>query len=128
MEFFLNVYRSFVGDGTNRRLLERSIFLWALTLAGFLLLDVLVEKSRVGDWGIVARYPEFMLLMKAASVLAFIEVSLVWIRIAIQPKVDVQEAYRRSLEEPLSAAIAHFTNLIWWAVRAYLFLRLAELI
>jgi hypothetical protein len=108
-----------------KRMAFRSIFLLALSAIGFWALEQMVQSGINDRYSLVQKFPEFLALMKAAACFTFIEMSLFWIRMATQPKNDVQEAVCEALKEPMAAAVVHFTNSLVWAIRIAVFLWLA---
>lgn len=73
-----------------KRLFMRSVILLALTIIGFAAMDIIVELERANDIHLVSRFPEIMLVLRALTMLTWIEISVQWIRLALAPKLDMQ--------------------------------------
>lgn len=95
-----------------RYMFLRSIFLGFLTIAGFALLDYLVESGAADRFALVHRFPEFILMMSAAAKLTFIKMSLYWIRLGTQVRNVKVDAIAEANRTPMSAAIVYVTNTV----------------
>lgn len=104
----------------------RSLSLVSLTLLGFLLLELLVQFGGSYSSGINARYPELMPIIRAFAIMTWAEVGILWIRKLVQSQINIQDALRRSDDEPMSAAIAYGIHIAQWLARMVIFLKLAE--
>lgn len=101
------------------RLALRTAVFAVLTFAAFFLMQPLT---------IYTGFPEVLQGLKAAAVLAWAEVSIMWIRIAIQPRLDVQHAAfvvirpRIGDPDPQACAWIFFSYQLAWAARLAAFL------
>jgi hypothetical protein len=101
----------------NNRLAPRTLIFLALTAAAFLAIRPIT---------IWTGWPEAMKCLTATAVLSWAEVAILWIRIAIAPNLDVQDAARDALLEPsaVASAIVFAVHQFTWAVRLTAFLLL----
>lgn len=100
-----------------RRLLVRTIIFAILTAGGFACLELLVMLGRDRISDINERFPELMIFFRAATMLTWIEITVLWIRATLQPQVDVQAAAKKALESPTSAAALYATHQLTWLAR-----------
>lgn len=109
-----------------KRMLARSVFLFALTVAGFYGLDLIMDTGIGQRFGLADRFPEFISMMRAAAIFTFIEMSLFWIRFGTQPKIDVQETAVKACETATGAAVVHVSNTLLFLARLVVFLYLMQ--
>lgn len=107
-----------------RRMAVRTFILMALTVLAFLVMDTLVMlgHDRVSD--INERWPELIQILRAAGIMTWAEMSLMWIRMALAPKTDVQKAATLAMQEPMPAAVVYAVHSLQWLARMVLFLHL----
>jgi len=74
-----------------KRLFLRSAVLLALTVIGFFAMHFMVEYARQNHGDFVSQFPEVMMVLGALTLLTWVEISVIWIRVTFQPKVDLQE-------------------------------------
>ena len=109
-----------------RRVAGRTIVLAVLTTMAFVSLDLLVYLGREGISDINSRFPELIAIVRAAAIMAWIEVSILLIRVSLAPRTDVQTAVKVAELEPMSAAIVYAVHTLAWAIRFAFFLKLCE--
>lgn len=111
-----------------KRLAIRTAVLLALCIVGFLVLDLLqmIGRERISD--INQRVPEIMLIVRAASIMVWVELCLLWTRVVLQPQLDVQVAARAAEKDAMAAAVVYATYTLQWLVRIFIFLKLCELV
>lgn len=100
---------------TIKRLAARTAIFAVLTLAAFGLMERLT---------VLTGWPEVMQGMRAAAILAWAEISIMWLRIAMAPTLDVQAAARAALagHDPRSAAWVYAVHQATWAARLAAFI------
>ena len=98
-----------------KRLGIRTLIFACLTIAAFALMQPLTQFS---GW------PEVMQGMKAAAILAWAEISIMWIRIAISPRLDVQATatIAQGRGDALATAVVYAVHQATWAVRLAAFI------
>jgi hypothetical protein len=148
MEFFLMIVQKFVSFVTylkehpglikvkttffektraaNKRLLFRSFMFLGLTVCGFVALEHMVELSRTRGSDLILKYPELLTVMRAATIMTFAEMTVLWVRIISQPAVDVQAPVPVAQKEPLAAAVVYLTHAVMQVFRVLIFLKLCE--
>ncbi|NRR28899.1 hypothetical protein HSX11_01755 [Oxalobacteraceae bacterium] len=99
-----------------KRLAIRTAVFAALTLLAFVLMEPLTK---------LVGWPELMQGLGAAAKLAWAEISVMWIRIAISPKLDVQKVALAAGHDPRAAAMVYAVHQLTWAVRLAAFILLA---
>lgn len=100
-----------------KRMLARSVFLVLLTAIGFAALELLVASGGQDGIGIVERFPELLMMAKAAAVLTFAELIVFWARFATAHKLDVQDVGTLATASPTGAAIVYAVNSAHWLAR-----------
>jgi hypothetical protein len=126
---FLTNFPNFEHTNTqNKKLIWRSFLFGILTVAGFLLLELMVSENRSSPNGFVAMFPELLSMLRAATIMTFGELCVLWIRVVAQPRVDVQEAAIETADHPIANAILYFTHTLSWGLRIIIFLKLCEFI
>lgn len=108
------------------RLFMRSLVLICMTLMGFVVLELLVWLGRSGYSDINQRFPELLIFMRAATIMTWAEMTLLWIRTTVSPNVDMQAGAIQAASQPMSGAIVYLTNTLLLTVRLVLFLKLCE--
>jgi hypothetical protein len=113
-----------------KRLFVRSAVLLIMSFAGWFLMDLIVESARAHGNTFVTRFPEFLLILRALAILAWIDVSIMWIRLALQPLLDIQKLALMAIEQQdtKAAAVIYVTNQLMIALRIFIALKLAELV
>ena len=106
------------------RMFFRTLVLALFTFAALTVADALVTSGMGDRFAIVRRFPEFIPMMMAAAKFTFIEVSLLWIRFGVQPKVNVQEGVYEATGNPMAAALVYFTHSLVWFARVCVFIYL----
>lgn len=112
----------------NKRLLFRSFMFLGLTVIGFISLEHMVELSKTRGSDLILKYPELLTVMRAATIMTFAEMTVLWVRIISQPAVDVQAPVPEAQKEPLAASIVYFTHAGMQVFRVIVFLKLCEFI
>jgi hypothetical protein len=107
-----------------KRLATRTFTLAFLTIVGFFVMDAMIESGMQDRLGLIRRFPDLIPLMVAAAKFTFIEMSLLWIRIAVQPKVDAQFAIAHHELSSRDAVLMHGVNSLVWAFRVGVFIYL----
>lgn len=107
-----------------RRLVIRTVVLGFLTILGAMLLDVLVMVGREQYSDINDRFPELLVMLRAMTVMTWLEMALMWIRVAVSPRLDIQEAAKKALDEPMAAAVTFGIQTLMWALRLLLMVHL----
>jgi hypothetical protein len=130
MNFIQTLFRK-IGHSTSyynlvQRALLRSLVLGLLLLTAGAALELLVWLSRSQGYDIAARYPELLVVFRAVAILVWFEMSVFWIRMATQPKVDGQEPATVAMTQPSSAATVYIVQTCAWAFRIYVLLRLCD--
>jgi hypothetical protein len=110
-----------------RRLIIRSAMLILLTAIAALGMDALVVLGRSGFADFNQRWPEVINILRAGFIMTWAELSLLWLRTAIAPKVDVQAAMLKAAETSTGAAVVSLVHLMQWALRLVVFLELSGL-
>lgn len=98
-----------------KRFALRTAIFAAFTILAFALMERLT---------ILTGAPEVMQGMKAAGALAWAEISIMWIRIAMSPRLDVQSAAQvaHDLDDPRAAAMVYAVHQATWAARLAAFI------
>lgn len=97
-----------------KRLSLRTAIFAALTILAFALMERLT---------ILTGAPEVMQGMKAAAILAWAEISIMWIRIAMSPQLDVQAAAKVAHDgDARAAAFLYAVHQATWAARLTAFI------
>ena len=109
-----------------KRLFMRSVVLLLLTISGFAFMEVLIDYAQNFDLDIQTQFPEIMIIVRAVTILTWTEMCLLWIRMAVQPDIDVQKAAREAETNPMASAMVFGVHQVTWLVRIILFLQLCE--
>lgn len=113
----------------NKRLFFRVLMFAGLTVISFVALEYLVANSKSAQLdGLVLKYPEILGMLRAATILTFLELLILVGRIISQPKVDVQKSVSVAEKEPMASAVLYVTHSVNWMVRVYVFLLLCGFI
>lgn len=93
-----------------KRIAQRIAIFAAFTIVAFALMERLT---------MLTGWPEVMQGMKAAAILAWAEISILCIRIAMSPRLDVQDAARVAHDcgDARAAALVYAVHQASWAVR-----------
>lgn len=108
------------------RLALRSAILLMISSLGFIFMEALVYMGQEQILSIQMRFPEIMLVVRALTLITWVEVCLLWIRVLLQPSVDVQRAALIAETSPIGAAIVYTVHQATWLVRVVVFLSLCE--
>lgn len=99
------------------RLFLRTVIFFVLTVLAFTLMRPITIQTG---------YPDVIKCMTAAAVLAWAEISIMWLRIAMAPKIDEQavacDIHRA--DHPVAGALVYATNAFKWAIRLGAFIYL----
>jgi hypothetical protein len=96
------------------RLLYRTIIFFTMAFTAFVLMQPLT---------IYTGWPEVMRCTQAAAVLAWAEITIMWVRLVVAPRLDVQEVALKATD-PMAAALVYATHQATWAVRLVAFIAL----
>lgn len=110
---------------TKRIFMRSSIFLF-MTVVGFSLLELLIFLARTQGLDLANRFPETLMVLHGVSVMTWLEVVLFWIRIALQPQVDVQAYALRAMEDSKAAAFVYLVHQLSWLARLLILLKLCD--
>jgi len=108
-----------------RRVAVRFLLLMAISVASFILLDLLVEYDK---GGFIARFPELLQMLRASAAIGFLEGIVLMVRVILQPMVDIQRAIRTAEETPMSAAFVYTANQLFLFARITLLLLICDFI
>ena len=111
-----------------KRLFIRSVAFLIMTVAGLLFMNLMVEGARNYGFELPRQFPEVLMVMQALTMLTWIEVSLFWIRLALQPTTDVQVAANVACKDPMAAAVVYLTHGLQWLARLVVVLVMAQLV
>ncbi len=103
----------------------RSFCLLALTVLAGAAIEFLVQSARFGGTDLAAKFPEMLQILRALSILTWFEQGLLWIRMAVSPKIDIQElankltgtATDNSMSTTGGIIVVYLTNNLMWLVR-----------
>lgn len=111
------------------RVMGRSVFFMFMTLLGFSGLELLVYLGQSQGWTIVNRFSELTMILRGVTILAWLEMSVMWIRLMAQPNVNVQEAANDALVTPsaMASAVTYGIHTVAWGFRLLLLMKLCEL-
>jgi hypothetical protein len=104
----------------------RSAVLLILSGFGLIATQFLIDAAGKHGFELAQTFPELMLVMNALFQLTWIEVSIMWIRLALAPNVDVQASACAAMKDPTSSAIVYLTHVLQWAFRIGLVLYLVK--
>lgn len=112
------------------RLFVRSAIMLILSFGAWFLMDLITEQARQSGNDFVTRFPEFLLILRALAIMAWIEVSVLWFRMAIQPKIDIQELALMAVKnnDTRAAVAVYAINIVLMSTRLVIALKLAELL
>jgi hypothetical protein len=98
-----------------RRLVARTAIFAMLTLLAFGLMERLT---------VLSGWPEVLQGMRAAAILAWAEISILWLRIGISPRLDQQSAALAALDgrDARAAALVYAAQQAAWAARLAAFI------
>ncbi|MFZ2998730.1 MAG: hypothetical protein WA071_00130 [Undibacterium umbellatum] len=102
---------------TRKRLAARTAIFFALTVVAFAAMQPLT---------IATGHTDVLKCLTAAAVLAWAEITIMWIRIFMSPHIDEQEAAItvQELAHPLGLSIVYCAQVLRWAVRLAVFIYL----
>lgn len=107
-----------------KRMAARSVVMALLTVIGGAVLEHLVDSGRLDKFSLIHQFPELLAMMRASIVIMFAEMSLFWTRLAVSPKLDVQQLAERAQADPMASAVVHAVNTVQWGFRFAVFLYL----
>lgn len=102
-----------------KRLFFRTAAFFILTVLAFLAIESIVRLGR-GGIAIGQMFPEMIYVLVSVGILTWIEISLMWIRIFLTPKIDIQRTAQAAEEQ--SPAILYCAHQFTWAIRILAFL------
>lgn len=118
-----------------KRIIIRSLVMILLLGMAAYCLDTFTEMSRRYGYDVAGRYPELLQIFRATAILAWFELSVFWIRLAVAPKSDEQAAAEDAIgnyEDPgynqMASAVIYVTYTIKWAFRLWILLTLCDYI
>lgn len=102
-----------------KRLALRTLAFFAITVVSFTLMRPLTIESGHAD---------VLKCMTAAAVLAWAEITIMWVRIALAPRLDEQKAAELALEErdTRAAAAIYAVYAYKWTIRLGVFIWLYQ--
>lgn len=109
-----------------RRLMFRTLLMALLSLLGFAFLAALAYVGREKISNINQQVPELMIIVRAASIMVWVELALLWTRIIVAPQLDVQAAAKAALANAQASALVYAVSSLVWLARIIIFLRLCE--
>ncbi|MFZ3001588.1 MAG: hypothetical protein WA071_14775 [Undibacterium umbellatum] len=100
-----------------KRLAARTAIFFALTVLAFMLMRPLTISTG---------HTDVLKCMNAAAVLAWAEISIMWIRIAMSPRLNEQAVAEdvQELAHPFAMALVYCAHVARWAVRLGIFIYL----
>ena len=104
----------------------RSFCLLALTVLAAGLMEFLVQSARFGGTDLAAKYPEMLQILRAVSILTWFEQAILWIRLLVTPKIDVQELANKLQDShngcggQAGTIVVYTTQNVFWVVRIVL--------
>lgn len=112
----------------------RSACLLGLTIAAAAVMEFLVQSARFGGTDLAARFPEMIQILRALSILTWFEQGLLWIRLAVSPKIDFQDLANRMIGTGADSSMAtcwgvmtvYVVNHLVWLARILILLHLCE--
>lgn len=117
--------------GLIHRVMGRSMFFLFMTVLGFSGLELLVYLGRTQGYDFMTRFPELTMILRAVTILAWLEMSVMWIRLMAQPNVNVQTAACDAVEcpaTPMASAVIYGIHTFAWAFRLLLLMKLCEML
>ena len=138
----MSAYKDFKATKFGRmfvRTVIRSFWLIGMTVSAGLCLEMLVQAARFGGSDIVARFPELLVIFRAVTIMTWFEVSLLWIRLAVSPKIDFQELANKltdltgdAVNSPTGSRsgvmVVYLTNNLFYLLRFVALMKLCEFI
>jgi hypothetical protein len=116
-----------------RRVGLRTLVLLVLTFLAFGIQEALVHYGPDETMGFHHRFPEVMMILRALGILAWAETAVVWLRLAIQPFVDVQKsleflswAKREDSYDQKACVMLYAVHQLTWLARLVIFLMLCD--
>jgi hypothetical protein len=109
-----------------KRAFLRSVFMVILLALAGGILQALVELARFGGSDLPGQFPELLIIFRAVAILAWFEMSVFWLRLATQPKVDLQYVAHKADGAPLGAALVYWANVFAWAFRVVILMQLCD--
>jgi hypothetical protein len=111
-----------------KRTVLRSAWLISMTLMAGLCLELLVQASRFGGGDLANKFPELLVIFRAVSIMTWLEVSILWIRLAVSPKMDLQAMANRLMETDHGAKVVYLVNIGLYVLRFLALLVLCEFV
>ncbi len=133
----VEMYKKFKATSFGRMFVRtqyRSACLLGLTVAAAALTEFLVQSARFGGTDLAARFPEILAILRAVSILTWFEQSLLWIRLAVSPKIDIQDLANKlgggaadsHLSTSAGVMVVYITNNLIWLVRILILIKLCD--
>lgn len=107
-----------------RRAFLRSAAMAALLIMASGLLELFIQLARFGGSDIAERFPEILIIFRAVAIMAWLEMSAFWLRMATQPKVDLQFLVHKADGTAMGAAVVYTVNALMWVFRICIFMQL----
>ncbi len=111
-----------------KRLAVRSLFLLGLTIAGFYAIETLVALGRDRVSTINTDYPELIMILRGVATFTWLEMSILWIRMAVSPHTDVQKSTTEAQNNPISSAIVSVSHDFVWVARILILMKLCGML
>ena len=104
----------------------RSGMLLGMTILAGIAMEFLVQSARFGGTDLAAKFPELLQILRAVSILTWFEQAVLWTRLIVTPKIDVQ-ALANKLQDShngcggeLGTTVVYVTQNVAWLVRIVL--------
>jgi hypothetical protein len=127
MHFFQKFFATKFGS-MFKRTAVRSFWLIGMTLMAGLCLELLVQAGRFGGSDIVGKFPELLIIFRAVSIMTWFEVSLLWIRLAVSPKIDFQAMVNDLKTHEHGTLVVYLVNIGLYVMRFWVLMKLCEFV
>lgn len=128
MKFFASILKAYQTFKATRfgkafvRTQYRSACLLGLTIAAATAMEFMVQSARFGVTDLAARFPEMIAILRALSIMTWYEQGLLWIRLAVSPKIDLNELCNKLTGDGAHSntngiIVVYVTNHLIWFVR-----------
>lgn len=111
------------GHAISRALL-RSVILAVLFVTAGAFLEGLIELARYQGSDIAARFPELLIIFRAVAILAWLEMSIMWLTIATSFKTNGDFIAEGDREKPIRSVGTEAIKVFKWALRLAVLLQL----
>lgn len=132
----VEMYKKFKGTRFGKAFVRtqyRSFMLLLLSFTAAGIMEFMVQSARFGSLDLAARFPEMIQILRALSILTWFEQSLLWIRLVVTPKIDIQDLANK-LQDSVNGTggqagtvVVYVTNNLMWLIRIILLYKLAGL-